>query len=924
MPPRPRIATTAATIFATFFLGLTSIVTAEEPVSSANFEFFEKEVRPLLVEHCLDCHSPETDVSGGLSLNSRENLLAGGDTGPAIVSGKPAESLLIEAVGYRNRDLQMPPDGRMDQKKIDILVEWVKRGAPDPRVATTEIREQGPSGMSIEEGRRFWSFQPVDRPNIPEVAAHEWVASPIDAFVLARLERNGWTPAPPADKRTLIRRLTFNLTGLPPTPEEVETFVNNDSPEAYGQLVNRLLESPQYGVHWGRHWLDVARYADSNGLDENLAYGLAWRYRDYVVDAFNADKPYDRFVIEQLAGDLMPHASQETRIATGFLALGAKVLAEPDRVKLEMDVIDEQLDTTGKAFMGLTLGCVRCHDHKFDPIKQRDYYALAAIFKSTKTLGDTNTGAIKHWYEHSFATDEHREQLKQVNARVAELKRAASTFKNRAISNIREQAQRQAADYLARAALVTPRMSLNEIAEIAEPLGLHPRILHHCRLHLDYHRDDPLFVKWHAFVKAGELEALREHYEALFAAAAVTDSESGAENRFAGEQIELARAALKDKSGFLALPTKEEHAFDTETLAGYYELLDAARAYESQAMDEPAAMGVTDGAITEALPIHIRGSYKNLGEPIAREFPEVMWQSSHRPIFPSQQSGRLQFARWVASTRHPLTARVMVNRVWGWHFGQPLVATTENFGTLGAAPSHPELLDWLAYEFMKSGWSIKALHRLILNSNTYRMSALHPQADSYAATDQENRLLWRANLKRLPAESIRDAMLAVSGRLDDSLGGKTVPLRNKQFVFNHTSQDHTKYDSTRRAIYLPVIRNHLYPFFEQFDFPDPTMPTGHRNTTTVAPQALLLMNSELATASARQFAKRIETNSTEGTDRIHNAFELAYGREPTSSEVARSLEFLDALITSTDANSEEAWVLLCHGLFAANEFIYIR
>ena len=362
--------------------------------------FFERQVRPLLVRHCFECHSA-AENSGGLNLESPAALRRGGDSGPAVVPGTPDQSLLIEAIRYENRDLQMPPEGPLSKREKGILEEWVAMGAPDPRREPEGTAPQ-PVGMSIEDGRKFWAFLPVANPLPPTVQDSDWVRSPIDAFVLARLEDAGFIPAPPADRATLLRRVTFDLVGLPPSPEELEAFLADDSVNAFETVVERLLASPQYGVRWGRHWLDVARYADSNGLDENLAYGQAWRYRDYVIDAFNNNKPFDQFVVEQLAGDLIPQASQETKTATGFLMLGAKVLAEPDMEKLVMDTIDEQLDTTGKAFLGLTLGCARCHDHKFDPIQQRDYYALAAIFKSTRSFADTNTGIIKHWFESTY------------------------------------------------------------------------------------------------------------------------------------------------------------------------------------------------------------------------------------------------------------------------------------------------------------------------------------------------------------------------------------------------------------------------------------------------------------------------------------------------------------------------------------------
>ena len=790
------------------------------------------------------------------------------------------------------------------------------------------------TGMSIEDGRRFWSFVPVQAPEIPQPATANWAQTPIDAFVLSKLEVSGLKPAQPADRRTLIRRATFDLTGLPPSPTEVAAFVADDSADAYEKLIERLLASPEYGVRWGRHWLDVARYADSNGLDENLAFGNAWRYRDYVVDAFNNDKPFDQFLTEQIAGDLLPDASVEAHIATGFLVLGAKVLAEPDREKLDMDTIDEQLDSTGKAFLGLTLGCARCHDHKFDPIKQTDYYGLAAILKSTRTFGPTNTGAIKHWNEYSFATEEEKESLKKVDEAIAASKAAAASYKATATNKLRADVRSKAAVYLATAADIDPDTSLVDLLALAKPLGLHPRVLHHCRQHLKFHSDDPLFLKWRELQAVGDTDGIRQHYEALFAsadAALATAKAANAAATSSGDvELDAVRAALNDTSGFLALPPKPEFAFDEIMLAEYHRLSEIARVLESGAADEASAMSVADGTVLTSLPISIRGNHRNPGEAVPRSFPTVMQRDASMVTLPDNQSGRLQLAEWMASPNNPLTSRVIVNRIWRWHFGRGIVASTDNFGVLGDKPSNPELLDWLAHEFTTSGWSIKSLHRLIMMSSVYQMDSQHPQSSEFSIIDPEIELLWQFHRQRLDAEQIRDSVLLISGRLDRSLGGKTVPLRNRQFVFDHTSIDHTEYGSLRRAIYLPVIRNNLYAMFEQFDFPDPTMPTGNRNATVVAPQALLMMNSELIIDSADEMARSLLDDRSDPTQRVALAYERALSRLPADSEVVQALEFISELTPkgSVDAAHREAelraWSLFCQNLLACNEFIYVR
>jgi hypothetical protein len=885
-------------------------------------EFFEDSVRPLLETHCLECHGGD-ERGGGLSLESSADWQRGGDSGSVIVVGDAEASLLVRAVRYTDPELQMPPSGPLTQREVAVLEEWIRRGAIDPREGSPDPDRLTAADPEQQDASDLWSLRPVQPIALPQVADSAWVRNPIDAFILARLESAGLHPAPAADKTTWIRRVTFDLIGLPPTPDEVASFLADDSPAAWQRVVDRLLASPHYGERWGRHWLDVARYADSNGLDENLAFGTAWRYRDYVFDSFNEGKPFDRFIVEQIAGDLVPGADRETKTATGFLVLGAKVLAEPDREKLLMDTIDEQIDTTGKAFLGLTLGCARCHDHKFDPILQSDYYALAAIFKSTKTFGDTNFGAIKHWHEYSFADLAELEDLKVVEREISEAKSAVAKFKNESMAAIRSQAKQSAAKYLAASAEIPVGASLVEIGKVAEAYALHPRILHHCRSHLEFNRGVPFFQRWHSMVDAGSTpEDLQSHYEHLFARARDYHADPKTAEQFDADEIELmqhAWAALEDASGFLAVPPKPEFAFDDATLQRYHALLEVARVVESNAIDETSAMGVREGTTITKLPIHIRGSHRNLGRPVERGFPQVLQTSTMQPILPRHESGRLELAKWITSGHHPLTARVAVNRIWGWHFGDPLVRTTENFGVLSDPPSHPELLDWLAREFVETGWSVKQLQRMIVLSNSYRMASTHPDAAGCAAVDAENRLRWAFPIVRLQAEQIRDAILAVSGRLDTRLGGKMVPLRNRQFVFDHTSIDHTKYDSVRRAAYLPVIRNNLYTFFEQFDFPDPTMPTGNRSTTVVAPQALLLMNDDLVIDSAASFAARV-CQQTEATDsRIESAYRWAFGRLPSDSERLRAIEFI-----SESDHSQAAWQLFCHSLLASNEFIYVR
>ena len=674
------------------------------------------------------------------------------------------------------------------------------------------------------KAQAFWALQPVANPVVPAVRNKAWVRSPIDTFILATLERKGIQPALPAERRTLIRRATFDLTGLPPTPAEVEVFLADRSPDAFAHLVERLLASPRYGERWGRHWLDVARYADSNGLDENVAFGNAWRYRDYVIRSFNADKPYDQFLIEQLAGDLLS-ATEDFSLrndrleALGFLCIGPKLLAEPDKMKLEMDIIDEQIETFGRAFLGATLGCARCHDHKFDPIPTDDYYSLAAIFKSTRTMDDLAT--IAKWHEPSVSTPKDLQIQKAYSERLA-----------------------------------------------AQKTSLTNRVM----------------------------EANRMLLSAL-----CTNT----------------------------LPREPEKQYPSNTVAQIEALRSALKTLEAEAPEPACTMGVKEGTnILQTIPVHLRGSHLSLGKLVTRRVPRAM-SFGPAPEFSDRQSGRLELARWLVDPQHPLTARVMVNRIWRWHFGRGLVASPDNFGLLGERPSHPELLDWLAHRFLAEGWSVKSMHRILMLSSTYQMSV----NGSLRAgdVDPENALLSHFSLRRLDAEEIRDGLLSVAGKLDLTMGGKTIPLKNREFVFDHTSKDATTYDSPRRAVYLPVIRNHLYDLFQQFDYPDPAVPSGNRAATVVAPQALMMMNSPLVLEASEAFAKRLlEPSHFSDGQRVRQAYLHALGRIPSKMERRLAEKFLRSTQAAQgrgrvpESTRLEAWQTLCHTLLASSEFIYLN
>jgi len=765
----------------------TPVFAGDAPAQADTFRFFETRIGPLLAEQCLICHGSSYQ-RGNLRLDSADALKQPGRSGELpVISGQPEKSLLIRMVRHTDKDKRMPLcKEKLSERQIADLIEWIKMGAAFP------------PKLSISATQKHWAFQPPVEPAIP-TDKNKARPPTLDQFILAGLEAKGLRPAAPADRRTLIRRATFDLIGLPPTPDEVEAFVkaSASSPNnAYEALIDRLLASPAYGEHWGRHWLDVARYADSNGLDENVAFGNAWRYRDYVVESFNKDKPYDQFIREQIAGDLMPSSDasikRERLIATGFLALGPKVLAEPDAKKMEMDIIDEQVDTLGRAMMGLTLGCARCHDHKFDPLSTEDYYGLAGIFMSTKTM--EHFTKIARWYENPIPTAEEIARKAEHDKKVLQLKEAIKTETDGA-----------------------------------------------------------------------ELKKLKE-----------------------------------------TLAKLEKAVPETST-----------------------AMGAAEGKVTNAL-VLLRGNHLTPGKTVPRHFPTVIASDSPRAL-DEKSSGRLELANWLVDKKNPLTARVMVNRVWRWHFGQGLVRSVDNFGRLGEKPSHPELLDWLALRFIESGWSVKALHKRLMLSTTYQTSSAY---DARAATvDPDNRYYWRMNIRRLEAEAIRDSLVAVGAGLDRSVGGPALQhVKNRDYLFDHTSKDKTNYDSRRRSLYLPVIRNNLFDIVQLFDGTDATVTNGDRATTTVATQALFWMNSPLLSTTAEKLAGRLlESKDLNDAGRLKQLYLTIFGRPPTDREAERAQSVIASFEQEQQSKESDtgksrlrAWALVCHVLLAANEFVYVN
>ncbi len=805
-----------------------------EDLSPEALEFFEKEVRPVLVRHCYRCHSEESNrVRGGLLLDTQEGWMDGGDSGAALEPGDPNASLLIRAIRYEDEDLQMPPKGKMSDKEIAALVQWVQSGAPDPRVADGAKREA--KEIDLESGRRFWAFQLPEKSAPPEVRKADWPRDELDHYVLAGLEANRLEPVADADRRDFLRRLTFDLTGLPPTTAEIHAFLADESPTARETVVDRLLDSARFGERWGRHWLDIARYAESTGRTRNVPFRYAWRYRDYVIGALNADKPYDEFLREQIAGDLLPAESNDERnehsVATGFLALGTKDLNERNTRQFLADNVDEQIDTLSRGVLALTVGCARCHDHKFDPIPTADYYALAGIFGSTEILaGLTGRGGGRKNYEN-------RDLLIALETDGTNLEPSAE--------------------------------SAPETKPNAKPnRGLRRRI---ARVERELREE-----------RAKMASATRE------------------EKRRLRPRIQQLNRQLNN--------LKRQSADDTPPIP----------------VGAPLALGVRERDRPVNARIYIRGEVSNPGDVVERGFLRVLAVDGAKEVN-AKASGRLELANWIASDSNPLTARVFVNRVWHHLFGRGLVRTVDNFGSTGAEPSHPELLDALAVRFVEGGWSVKRLIRTIVLSRTYGLSTDHHDANYEADPDNVRR--WRMSPRRIEVEAFRDAMLAVSGTLEvePPSGSPVERLRSAELGRRGGPIDLWSDLRHRRSVYIPVVRGMVPPMFEIFDFAEPTLVKGNRDITTVPTQALFLLNNPYVRELAASAAKRVL--AAEGLDtrgRVRHAYELAFARLPSPAEEARALAYLKSEDTAADEATREDWTRFSHALFASAEFRYLN
>jgi hypothetical protein len=776
-------------------------VPAPSPTDPEALAFFEKKIRPLLVDNCYTCHSANTNAKGELRVDDRNGLLTGGTKGAAIVPGDPEKSLLLKAVKQVG-ELKMPPKKHLTDQQIADLTTWIKNGAAWP-VAQFTLAKPSPRYEQLR--KEFWAWQPLHDAAPPTVSDPAWAGDDIDRYVLAKLQEKGLKPAPDAGKLALIRRVTFDLTGLPPTPQEIDAFVNDSSSGAFEMVVDRLLASKAFGERWGRHWLDVARYGESTGSSRNLPYPEAWRYRDYVIDAFNKDKPYDQFICEQIAGDLLPAKNDAERdehlIATGFLALGVKDVNQRFKVRYIMDNVDEQIDTVSRSVLALTVSCARCHDHKFDPIPTSDYYALAGIFRSSDIcagLRNKMGGGGMDYYDKSMLLSLAGEKPASAGAKAA-------------------------------------------------PAKIDPKIV---QLKKDFEQAKK------------EWFAIRNTKEGLTKGPNGQNKQRPYRLKFEKLQRELEAAGIGDDAG-----------------------------------PSPASiiLGERDDKQVADTQVRIRGEAEKLGPVVPRGFLSVVEYPDEPKINP-KHSGRLELAQWLTSPKNPLTSRVIVNRIWGHLFGEGLVKSVDNFGTKGDVPSHPELLDDLARRFVSEGWSTKKLVREIVLSHAYRLSA--DEVPANMAADPANRFIWRHSPRRLEAEEIRDAALAVAGKLDSARpqGSPAQSLKVRELANNGPEAAHIAelaQADTHRSVYLPLLRGLTPTSLEVFDFAEQGMVTGHRDATTVATQALYLLNDPFVRRQSLTLAERLlAQNRDDDANRIDLAYRLAFGRPASAEEIARATRFL--------------------------------
>ena len=927
---RPRMAASGVVAVAIGFVWVNPAPADEpKPPSAEASAFFEASVRPVLADQCFKCHGP-TKQSGGLRLDSRASILEGGDAGPAVVPGDPDKSPLVLAARHQG-ELKMPPKGKMPEPAVDSLAAWVKMGAPWPDAPVPS------AGSKAALSKTLWSLQPVRDPAPPKVEHSDRVALPVDAFILEKLEAKKLEPSPLADRRTLIRRATFDLLGLPPTPSEVDAFLADESPRAFAKVVDRLLASPRYGEAWGRHWLDVARYADTKGyvFTAEKRYPYSYTYRDYVIRSFNEDKPYDRFLVEQVAADRLPLGDDKRPLAAlGFLTVGRRFLNDNN------EIIDDRIDVVTRGLMGLSVTCARCHDHKFDPIPTEDYYSLHGVFASSiepdelPLLPDAAPEADRAAYD------------KERQARLDKVAREKDSNKAKIEAELR--------DHLA--AFVEAAAELNfdpkgpKLDEVARSHKVSPERLRFLarRLSNPFEKKaeghDPIFAPWRAFAalpvegfepKAAELARTltTEPDPAKPIEPAVLEAFEGEPPksllevaRRYGTLFEQAAKACDIDPDPALTPILDRLAADGGLLVvspdALTRALNRAEREKLQATEKkvgeldvahpgsPARAMVLNDAPNPTNPhVFLRGNPGRPGKQVPRRFLRALTPGGEAKPF-TNGSGRLELARAIASPDNPLTARVMVNRIWHHHFGAGLVATPSDFGARGELPTHPELLDFLAKRFIEGGWSVKAMHRLILLSTTYQQAS--DRRDDGFEADPQNQLLWRQNRRRLDFESMRDGVLAVAGKLDLKMGGRPVELFEAKAV------------STRRTVYGYVDRYDLDATFRTFDFPSPDISAPMRPTTTVPQQALFLMNSPFLLDQAKALANRPDLPPLADTDaRIARLYLELLGRPAEPREVEVGRRFLEARPKPEGDKAPGPWEEYAQVLFMANEFMFL-
>ncbi|HUS34737.1 MAG TPA: PSD1 and planctomycete cytochrome C domain-containing protein [Verrucomicrobiae bacterium] len=860
---------------------VTAAAAAAAPSTAEGVDFFESRIRPVLAEHCYKCHSVESKKrKGGLWLDSRAALREGGDSGPVLAPGHPEKSRLIEALRYKNPDLQMPPDNPLPTAVVEDFEVWVKMGAPDPRV-------NSPEAASMARAAQHWSFQQPREQPIPSVKNARWPLNAVDAFILSRLEQAGLSPAPDADKRTLIRRATYDLTGLPPTLEEIDAFIRDDSADAFAHVVDRLLASPRYGERWGRHWLDVARYADTTGPRLGRI-PFSYTYRDWVIRAFNTDMPYDEFLVKQLAADKLP--DQSDLAALGFLTVGRK--SNRDTIH---DIIDDWIDVVSRGTLGLTVSCARCHDHKFDPVSTKDYYALYGVFRNSEArldlpaIGSGPTNDLDRRYD--------REISKELTGLL--------DYKKKRVTEISDDLRKpkQIAAYLLAAVNVRrPAAANGETKD--PPQEINPFVLRRWRALLTTTAQQlvPYWQPWHALTNLPpekmQVQAveLADRYARELAAA---DSPTPHDD----PQKEALRRILRgpDAPPDIALADFAEvqnTGPDQGNIENILMLVNALGARYADAGGRPRAMAIEDAPSIRPAHVFVRGNPSNVGEEVPRRFLTI-FEGEKAARF-TQGSGRLELARKIACADNPLTARVMVNRIWQHHFGAGLVRTPSDFGIRGDAPTHPELLDFLARQFIADGWSIKKMHRLLMLSHVYQQtSADNPSSRNI---DPENRLLWRMNRQRTDFESFRDTVLAVSGRLDPTAGGTAIPL------FAQPSM-------RRRTVYGLIDRAQLPVALRAFDFANPEQHTPQRYLTTVPQHTLFMMNDPFMAEHARSLLARREIASERSSpNRIRMMYRFVFGRDAAAAEVELALRFVEEQAENSNSHdpskaSQSPWQL---------------